>query len=238
MSWMWMQERKGIPSETAAEHRLQQVLDRVPFLEAKAIMTHGQAAPAILTVQREVGADLLLLGTHGATTDDHTSVTDRVIAESHCPVLALHESAIDRAMLLPDTEKPWIVLVPTDFSRQSLAAVEYAVDLAATWPMRLHLLHVVESEPSFVEEPFEEALYLRLRALLPAESRSSARCHVRFGEPSVAIADAAWALRADAIVMGGHARGLLRRFLTSDTSHGVLHRADCPVWYVPGTRAA
>jgi nucleotide-binding universal stress UspA family protein len=38
--------------------------------------------------------------------------------------------------------------------------------------------------------------------------------------------------------MGAHARGLLRRIFTADTSLALLHSAPCPVWFVPETRAA
>lgn len=240
MNWMWLQETKDKASEAEVENRLRAILDRVPArLEPRAVLTHGIAAPSILGVRQEFDADLVVIGTHGATREDHTSVTDAVIADCPCPVVALHESAVGERKLLPDLGAPWTVLVPTDFSRQSLACVDYALELAATWPMRLHLLHVVEMEtPVLGDQPLEEALYLRLRALVPADLRGQTRCHVRFGAAQDEIAQAARSLQADAIVMGGHARGLWRRFLTSDTSRGVLHRTDCPIWFVPGSRAA
>lgn len=240
MNWMWLQEAKSKVTEAAVETRLRAILERVPArLEPEAVLTHGLAAPAILAVQQQVKADLLVLGTHGATSEDHTSVTDAVISDCTCPVLALHEVALDERKLLPDFGAPWTVLVPTDFSRQSLASVDYAFELAATWPMRLHLLHVVETQSlGLGDEPLEEALYLRLRGLVPADLLGQTRCHIRSGEAQAEIANAARSLRADAIVMGGHARGLWRRFMTSDTSRGVLHRTDCPIWFVPGSRAA
>jgi nucleotide-binding universal stress UspA family protein len=38
--------------------------------------------------------------------------------------------------------------------------------------------------------------------------------------------------------MGAHARGLLRRIFTRDTSRELLHKAPCPVWFVPEIAAA
>jgi universal stress protein A len=244
MSWMWLQEKHGATSETSAEQRLQKLLVGLPpEVEPRAVLTRGLAAPAILTVQQEVQADLVLLGTHGASSADHTSVTENVVAGSASPVLVLHESeALESASSLPAVDRPWTVLVPTDLSSDSLPCVEYAVQLAAAWPLHLHLLHVIESQPDGAPGTdgarLEEALYLRLRALIPIEHLGTARCHVRFGEPSEEIAACARTLAADASVMGAHARGLLRRFLTRDTSREVLHRARCPIWVVPSRWAA
>jgi nucleotide-binding universal stress UspA family protein len=208
-------------------------------LEPRAILTRGLAAPAILAVQQQTNADLLLLGTHGATSEDHTSVTDKVLADSRCPVLVLHESELSHPSPPPaDSAAPRRVLVPTDFSRESGDSLDFALELAAILPLRLHLLHVVQGPPLVGHQPGEEALYTSLRSLIPAELRGSARYHVRFGDPSTEIAATASTLGAQAIVMGAHARGLLRRFLTRDTSLGVVHRTDCPIWVVPTSRAA
>ncbi len=245
MSWMWLQEQRGLTHEAVAEQQLRGMLENLPAeIEPQAVITRGLAAPSILAVQQQVNADLLLLGTHGASSDDHTSVSENVVAGSPCPVLVLHESALQEppSMLPPEAEHPWTVLVPTDLSSDSLPCVQYALELATAWPIRLHLLHVIASEPDGAPGTagarLEEALYLRLRGLLPIELKGTARCHVRFGDPSSEIAAAAKTLAADAIVMGAHAHGLLRRFLTRDTSRQVLHRTQCPIWVVPTRWAA
>jgi len=35
------------------------------------------------------------------------------------------------------------------------------------------------------------------------------------------------------MVVGTRSPGLLRRLFARDIAHGLLHRASCPVWYVP-----
>jgi nucleotide-binding universal stress UspA family protein len=244
MSWMWMQEQRGLTHEAVAEQRLRALLSSLPAdLEPRAVITHGLAAPSILAVQEQVGADLILLGTHDRADENHASVTESVVAGSPCPVLALHESALrEGPSALPAAAHPWTVLVPTDLSADSLPCVAYALALSEAWPLRIHLLHVIETEPDGAPGSaggrMEEALYLRLRGLLPAAHLGTARCHVRFGDPSLEIATAAATLGADAIVMGAHAGGLLRRFLTRDTSRRVLHATPCPIWVVPRRWAA
>ena len=39
------------------------------------------------------------------------------------------------------------ILLPTDFSKLSLTAAEYAIDLASKYDAEIHLLHVVEKTP-------------------------------------------------------------------------------------------
>ena len=53
------------------------------------------------------------------------------------------------------------------------------------------------------------------------------------GSPGDGIMAEAAKLDAELIVMGEHARGFFRRYFTHDTSREMLHRARCPVWFVP-----
>ena len=134
------------------------------------------------------------------------------------------------------------MLVPTDLSPDSLACVRYAMELAAIWSVHVDLLHVVESPypgpQGAARVRLEETVRQRLLALVPEELERAVACHVRFGDPSTEIATAAEILDPQAIVIGNHARGLLRKFFTRDTSREVLHRTQCPTWIVPARWAA
>lgn len=77
-----------------------------------------------------------------------------------------------------------------------------------------------------------------LRAMIPHDLAARTRVHVREGDPSLGIVQQAKDLAASCIVMGEHTRAPLRRWLSHDTSRGVLHEAPCPVWYVSGQIAA
>jgi nucleotide-binding universal stress UspA family protein len=62
--------------------------------------------------------------------------------------------------------------------------------------------------------------------------------HVEAGDAAEKISEMSVRLGVSCIVMGAHARALLRRFFTRDTSLALLHKASCPVWFVPETKAA
>jgi len=85
-------------------------------------------------------------------------------------------------------------------------------------------------------DPMEETRH-RLEELVPSDLAKRVECHVEVGSPADGIMLEAKKLDAELIVMGEHARSFFRRFFTHDTSREMLHRARCPVWFVPPTFA-
>ena len=252
-SWMWHQEhRNGYTSEELASAQLGEMLAALPReVRPEARLSTSLAAPAILHVEDQVQADLVVLATHGASTDDHTSISEQIVERSRCPVLVLHGLSEPALHLAAGDAKVLDVLVPTDFSPAAERAVSYAFELARVLPLRLHLLHVVPLRKSVwietgvsmggtqvhADRPIEEARQ-RLAALVPADMETRVSLHVEIGEPSEKIAELSARQGVSCIVIGTHARSFLRRIFTGDTSREVLHRAPCPVWFVPETQAA
>jgi universal stress protein A len=238
VGWMWSEEHQGPPSEADSEDRLRDLLAEVPEgIESEARITRGLASPSVCAVAELVGADLVVVATHGGSPDEHTSVTEQVLDHAFCSVLALHEAGIDRAVprFGPAGDAPQVVLAPTDFSGESAHAVGFALELARKLPLELHLLHVTPVG-EVAREPAGE-VERRLRTLVPAELEARVRLDAVVGEPSAEIAKAAERLAASCIVMGEHTRAPLKRWFTRDTSREVLRRAHCPVWFVPGRAA-
>ena len=79
----------------------------------------------LLYVIKEISADLVILGSHGWSSEEHASLTERVIESAPCAVLTLHEGRGEpdfRLASAPAGEPP-AILVPTDFSDSAAAAV-------------------------------------------------------------------------------------------------------------------
>ncbi len=253
-SWMWHQEhRKGHSPEEMACDRLREILEALPpEVRSEARLSSGIAAPAILHLEDELDADLVVMATHGASSSDHASIAEQIVEQSRCPVLVLHGGAGRALHLTPEaTTRIFDVLVPTDLSPAGERAVSYAFELARVLPIRLHLLHVIlprntawietgvsMGEPQLRQGAPSEEARDRLAALVPEDIQNRVRLHVEVGDPVEKIAEASDRLGASCIVMGAHARGFLRRIFTHDTSREILHKAACPVWFVPETRAA
>jgi nucleotide-binding universal stress UspA family protein len=239
VGWMYAGDHTGAPSEEQVEARLGALLDRLPEgVEREAKITRGLPSQTVMAVAELVGAELVVLATHGATSEEHTSVSELLLEHSERSLLVVHER--DVAAGVPDflapSATPHVVVVPTDLASGSRAAEELAFDLAGRVPTELHLLHVPEKGRR--GEPAREALGDEMRARVPAEIAARVRYDVVEGEPAAAIAEAAGRLGAGCIVMGEHSKSLLRRWFSRDVSRELLHRAPCPVWYVPAVRAS
>ena len=69
----------------------------------------GNAADEILEVAREVGADLLFIGSHGKTGVERLllgSVSERVVREAKCPVMVVRHKGYEHVDLLKVTANP------------------------------------------------------------------------------------------------------------------------------------
>lgn len=127
------------------------------------------------------------------------------------------------------------ILVPTDFSPCSAAALRYALELAEQVDAEVDLLHVlppdedppsVDSPPSGATPPtsFDAALHelgpekvLRVRTLLER------------GDPADVIMRVAREVGHDLVVMGTHGRSGVAYLLLGSVAERVVRRAPCPV---------
>ena len=137
------------------------------------------------------------------------------------------------------------ILVPTDFSPPSDAALDYARILAAKFGATLRILHVVDdpSESSdFVSDGFspsteaiQQALTAharkRLEHLMTSVDRLRYHSHADavIGRPAAAIIDYAGATGTSLIVMGTHGRTGMAHLLMGSVAEQVVRTAPCPV---------
>lgn len=234
VGWMYASDHPAAAPETVGE-KLEALAANITGVDVALQMTEGPASTAVLTVADAVHADLLVLCTHHATTDDHTSLTETIVKRGHHTVLVLHEASQDaRALRVDPAGEPQAVLVPTDLTPESRRAVQFAFELARLLPLKIHLVHFLKHGGIDNEALACDAL----RVSIPEDLLAQTLIDVREDEPSHGIMDMASALNAACIVMGEHTRSPLRRWLTRDTSQAVLHDAQCPVWYVPATTVA
>ncbi|MCE9615531.1 MAG: universal stress protein [Lentisphaerae bacterium] len=240
VGWMWSADRP-FTSKEAVQERLESLAHATaPGLDVAVSVTQGPAAMAVLGVCDSCNADLVVLSTHNAPIEEHTSLTEQVLERANRSVLALHDACIEPGALCFDLSSGHrqVTLVPTNLSPTAQDAVDFAFELARTLPLDLHLLHVMpRGHKAALQEHMADA-DRALRALIPADLTGSTQVHVCEGDPIDGITQAATDLHAACIVMGEHTRAPIRRWLSRDTSQGVLHKAPCPVWYVPGQRAA
>ena len=137
------------------------------------------------------------------------------------------------------------ILVPVDFSAQSDAALEDAIDLARRLDGKIVLLHVL-SVPAFafpdasIPMPAQTVVEIQNASrtqLLQLEERVrkagvGVSTRLLEGAPFVEIVRAARSEQADLIVMGTHGRSGLRHALLGSVAEKVVRKAPCPVLVV------
>jgi nucleotide-binding universal stress UspA family protein len=135
------------------------------------------------------------------------------------------------------------VLVATDFSDASKAALVYGRELAHTFGARLDVLHVVPNLATYyaaetytaafpeIEEGMEEAAQREIERLLPDEDRRlGARAILRtLQSPAAGITQYARDENIDLIVIGTHGRGAVAHLVMGSVAERVVRTAPCPV---------
>jgi len=131
------------------------------------------------------------------------------------------------------------VVVPVDFSDESFAAINTALDLVKT-PDSVHVVHVLPelsaTEPGVVWETVDDSSRMdhaedALRARLKSESDKYDQIDVAvaIGDPGHEIAEFASNVDAEVIVLPCHGRTGLKRLLVGSVAERVVRLAHCPV---------
>ena len=126
------------------------------------------------------------------------------------------------------------ILVPTDFSPDSLRALDYARELALRFRAEIVLLHVDHTLARPASEVGEERERLAreeldhlVRMMRAADVRTQAL--FRRGVPSSEILKEAEAEGTSLIVMATHGRTGLSRVLMGSVAENVVRHSPCPV---------
>jgi nucleotide-binding universal stress UspA family protein len=137
------------------------------------------------------------------------------------------------------------VLVATDFSEPSEAALAYGRDLARNFGASLTVLHVVDNilaraygsdgiimSDSELQREIQSAAQQRVDALLFDDDRDTLRAigvTVTSNAPAPAIVTYAREAGTDLLVLGTHGRGAVAHLLMGSVAERVVRTAPCPV---------
>lgn len=240
-------------------------------VSCRPMVVEGDAAWETDRVARECVADLILVATHGYTGLNRLlmgSTAEKMVRHAPCPVLVVREKerdfvAIERAPgfpreesrpqpadhVTPDLRTVSIrlknILVPLDFSEQSLKALRYAVPFAQQFGARLTLLHVlipaiyptdypVPPYPEPLGEDCFAAIERKLDGIRATKVPSELPVDllVRQSFTCDGILEVARETHADLIVATTHGRTGLKHLLMGSTAEKIVRQAPCPVLVV------
>jgi nucleotide-binding universal stress UspA family protein len=132
------------------------------------------------------------------------------------------------------------IMVPTDFSEHSLAALKYAIELTREHGPEVVLVHVVEplpygiarwSEPTKLLERYAETASAELERFEKEATQLYQKCRseLHFGVVHEVIGELVSKLEVDLIVMSMRGQTHLLDLLIGGTAEKILRYAPCPV---------
>ena len=217
----------------------------------ESVLTHvdaieGNPANEILERAKRIPADLIVMGTHGATGFERLllgSVTEKVLRKATCPVLTVPRGMPD-VMPLPPLFKR--ILCAVDFSDCSMRALKYATSLAQEADACLTVAHVFELEGTLPADWREVLTPRSIRQELIAieDERREKLAHavpervndyctvetvMASGTPYREILRLAAEKKSELIVIGVHGRHAADLMFFGSTANHVVRQATCPV---------
>lgn len=129
------------------------------------------------------------------------------------------------------------IVVPVDFSDESIAAIDTALDMVES-ASAVHLIHVLPemsaAEPGIVWEMVDDGTRMdhaedALRSRLTDAKYEGIDVAITIGDPGQSIADFAASANAELIVLPSHGRTGLQRLLIGSVAERVVRLSHCPV---------
>ena len=142
------------------------------------------------------------------------------------------------------------IVAAVDFSNATLGVIRMASSLATSFGAQLHLLHIVEQEPTYSAYGFTPDEYPALHAfqqeakrraaaklaeLLASVSPTLPNTVVELVEdsPLHGIIDYVKKTQADLVVLGSHGHGVVVSLLLGSVAEGMVRKAVAPTLIVP-----
>ncbi len=138
-------------------------------------------------------------------------------------------------MSLFDIQK---VVVPIDFSDESRAALDTAMEIVERQAQKIHVIHVLAelspAEPGVVwgeisNENRGQHVREALGEMFPDDKYPGMKVEVKFGNAGFRISEYAESIGADLIVIPSHGRTGIERLLIGSVAERVVQHSHCPV---------
>jgi len=139
------------------------------------------------------------------------------------------------------------ILVPCDFSGQSMDAFRFALELAKAEQDQIELLHVIELpvlndttlmptlsfEAEYMKEAAEQAKRNFQRMIKPVKKKLAMTWSVEYGNPASTILFHSKKKKSDLIVMGTKGASGLKEYFVGSNTEKIVRQSPVPVVAVP-----
>jgi nucleotide-binding universal stress UspA family protein len=241
-SLLWPEQSLQLSRKMSTDY-LQQVLAEhassgVPI---RAMVVDGDVAGGIVDTVEEEQADLIIMTTHGysgLTRWMLGSITERVLREAHCPVLAIRNGqplahlliTLDGSYLAETALAPGFSLAQALKSRVTLLQIVPAKGLL-DWGQ---IEQVDAEKESEIQAEVMDNAYLHLEQLVGSHAPRGleVKIEVASGSPAATILDYIERHQVDVTVMATHGRTGLRRWVYGSITEKVMRGANCSMLIV------
>ena len=222
--------------QTDAEERLQQfALDVLPGLIPTRLVEQGEAGTRIAELAKALGADLIMIPTHG-----HGVFRTALLGSTTSKVLHDTGAAVWTAAHVEDVSPPahteWkSILCSVDLTPESVASLQSAARFAKLSGATVRVVHAVPGTDvrpeSYGDQPFETFLkdYAHKEITrLQSEAGTDFEICLDVGNISKVVREAALLHGADLVMIG---RGVAKHFAGRMRTHvwSIIRDAPCPV---------
>jgi nucleotide-binding universal stress UspA family protein len=205
----------------------------------ESLLAEGDVAATLADLADKRHIDLIVLGTHGLKGLNWFvmgNVAESVLKFVPCPVLIVGPKAPHEVSKTAHARR---ILYATDFTHESLVALDYALDLSQENQAKLTLLTILAGadSDSVYRATLSFATLRRLRELVPPDTAQWCQPDfvVEFGSPAEIIHKQSREDKTDLIILGGrstvHPRAGAHRL--GGLTHKIVSDAPCAVLSVP-----
>ncbi len=136
------------------------------------------------------------------------------------------------------------IIVPTDLSKVSLTAFDYAKSIAIQWEAKIHLLYVLDNHPAFLtlqsQEEDEAKIISKMRSKVESDLEDiktelmnndnlQVEVIIKEGKDYEEIVKYSKEISSDLIVIATHGRTGVLHTLLGSVAEKVIRYAKCPV---------
>ncbi len=206
--------------KSASETRMQELLAEFPGLKGETL--HGFVIDDITRYAEEWNADLIVIGTTGATGAAGAifgSNASGVMAQSPIKVLSIPATYTEH-------KSPKKICYASDFTGREELPFQIFIDISKAWNTQLAVLHVLSDEPVFTSEKAED-IYKRLAEAAHFDRMSFDE--ISSNDVTAAIETYVQATSIDILGMAVHRRNLLERIFSKSKTRIIAHHAKIPL---------
>lgn len=148
--------------QTVATERLERIASSIETqygIETRTLLNTGKASTGIVESVKDNNIDMIVMGTHGAKGFEEFVIgsnAQKVASIAPCPVITLQATAKNTRLAN--------IVVPIDNSLHSRQKVNYAIEIAAWYGAKIHLLGLLDSNEE-VNEADENRFKIKLDAV-------------------------------------------------------------------------